>query len=268
MRRETASAYLRPAMQRRNLDVLMHSHVRRVLFGWIVARLSYRWETIDIFNVSAGSLSEILGLAGEQTISKVGLILENDTRNNLITPTSGARYEGILEVAGGPFGYDVDYYRLEGRATHYFPLFEQQRQVFEVHGRLGVIKEFGDSEDVPFFDRYFLGGPNNMRGFEYRVVGPKDPTGEPIGGKTYGYMSLEYSADIVAPVRFALFYDIGFVNSGAFDFNPSNYNDNFGFGIRFFVLGSPLRLDYGIPITTDGQNDEGNQFNFSFGTRF
>jgi len=69
-------------------------------------------------------------------------------------------------------------------------------------------------------------------------------------------------------VRFALFYDAGFINRGAFDFNPAQYNDNFGVGIRFFVLGSPLRLDYGIPLTTDDINNRGNQFNFSFGTRF
>ena len=243
-------------------------YIRRALFELVVARLSYRWETIDIFNVSAGAFSEFLNLEGKLTVSKVGLVLERDTRNNLITTTRGSRFEAIFEVAGGPFGYDVNYYRTEGRMAQYFPLFEEQRQVLEVIGRLGVIKEFGDSDDVPFFDRFFLGGPNTLRGFEFRDVGPKDPTGEPTGGKTYGYFSLEYSMDIVAPVRFALFYDAGFVNSGSFDFNPSNYNDNFGFGVRFFVLGSPLRLDYGIPITTDRQNDEGNQFNFSFGTRF
>ncbi len=243
-------------------------YTRRALFGLVVARLSYRWETIDIFNISAGAFSEFLNIDGEQTVSKVGLSIERDTRNNLITTTRGSRFEGILEVAGGPFGYDVDYYRAELRGVQYFPLFEPQRQVIEIVGHLGVIKEFGDSDDVPFFDRYFLGGPQTLRGFEYREVGPKDRSGEPIGGKTKGFLGIEYSADIVAPVRFALFYDAGFVNKGAFDFNPSNYNDNFGFGIRFFVLGSPLRLDYGIPITTDGTNDEGNQFNFSFGTRF
>jgi outer membrane protein insertion porin family len=242
-------------------------YIRRALFELVVARLSYRWETIDIFNVSSGAFSQFFGIDGERSVSKVGLALERDTRNNLITTTRGSRFEGIFEVAGGPFGSDVDYYRLEGRAAHYFPLFEEQRQVLEVIGRLGVVNEFGDSTDVPFFDRFFLGGPNTLRGFEFREVGPKIG-GEPSGGKTYGFLSLEYSLDIVAPVRFALFYDAGFVNKGAFDFNPTGYNDNFGFGIRFFVLGSPLRLDYGIPITTDRDNDEGNQFNFSFGTRF
>ena len=61
--------------------------------------------------------------------------------------------------------------------------------------------------------------------------------------------------------------DAGFVNEGAYDFAPGGYNDNFGIGLRLFVAGAPLSLDFGIPLTTD-DNDEGNQFNFSFGTRF
>jgi outer membrane protein insertion porin family len=81
-------------------------------------------------------------------------------------------------------------------------------------------------------------------------------------------MSIEYSDDIVSPVRFAIFYDAGFVNADAYDFNPVNYNDNFGFGLRMFVAGAPLSLDYGIPLTHDKYNKKGGQFNFSFGTRF
>jgi outer membrane protein insertion porin family len=58
------------------------------------------------------------------------------------------------------------------------------------------------------------------------------------------------------------------VSKGAFDFAPGSWNDNFGFGVRLFVAGSPLSLDFGIPLTTDRTNDKGGQFNFSFGTRF
>jgi outer membrane protein insertion porin family len=140
--------------------------------------------------------------------------------------------------------------------------------VLSIIGRAGVKQPYGRSATVPYFDRYFMGGPYDLRGFEYRTVGPKDVNLEPIGGNSYGLFSLEYSLDVVNPIRFALFYDNGFVNSGAYDFNPGNYNDDFGFGIRLFILGAPLSLDYGIPITGDGTNKKGGQFNFSFGTRF
>jgi outer membrane protein insertion porin family len=54
--------------------------------------------------------------------------------------------------------------------------------------------------------------------------------------------------------------------------NNSGWNDNFGFGIRISVMGTPLRLDYAIPMSTSGDtsaggNDNGAQFNFTFGGR-
>ena len=109
---------------------------------------------------------------------------------------------------------------------------------------------------------------DDLRGFEYRDVGPKDSVNEPVGGKTYGMFTAEYAFDVVKPVRFAFFYDAGFVNAKAYDFNPTGYNDDFGIGLRLFVAGAPLSLDFGIPLTGDKTNKKGNQFNFSFGTRF
>jgi outer membrane protein insertion porin family len=79
---------------------------------------------------------------------------------------------------------------------------------------------------------------------------------------------VEYTFEVVNPLRVAFFYDVGFVNSDAWDFDTSGYNDNFGFGLRLMVGGAPLSLDFGFPITDDGRNDDGMQFNFSFGTRF
>jgi outer membrane protein insertion porin family len=58
------------------------------------------------------------------------------------------------------------------------------------------------------------------------------------------------------------------VNTDAYDFSPARYHDNWGVGLRLFVAGSPLSLDYGIPIRGDIFNKRDAQFNFSFGTRY
>jgi len=232
------------------------------------ATLSYSYEIVDISNIDPNASPIIRSLAGKTAISKLGLSLLRDTRDKIINTTSGNRMEFITEVAGGPLAGDVDYYRLETRGAQFFPVFEFQEQVLALIGRAGVIDTFGDSREVPFFDRYFLGGPQTLRGFEFREVGPKDSFGEPLGGRSYAFFSAEYSMDIVKPIRFAIFYDAGFVNTSAYDFAPSAYNDNFGIGLRLFVAGAPLSLDYGIPLTKDRFNDKGGQFNFNFGTRF
>jgi outer membrane protein insertion porin family len=250
-------------------------YARKRLFNWLEGRLSYTYEVIGIDNISDRAPAVFRQFAGNTTTSKVGLGLTQDTRDKIINTTRGNYATLMTEVAGGPLSGDNNYYRLEFRGSKFFPIAEFQEQVIAVIGRLGVVESFGDSAklrsqnlDVPFYDRFFLGGPQTLRGFEFREVGPKDASGEPLGGKSYGFLSLEYSLDIVKPVRFAVFYDAGFVNVDAYDFNPGGYNDNFGVGLRLFVAGAPLSLDFGIPLTTDRFNKNGTQFNFSFGTRF
>ena len=244
-------------------------YMRKRLFELVNGQLSYSYQIVDITNIAPSAPPQIQALAGEQSISKVGFVLERDTRDKIINTTRGNRVELRTDLAGGPWGGDADYYKLEFRGSQFYPLFDFQAQVLAVILRGGTVEAYGDSERVPFYERFFLGGPYTLRGFEYREVGPKDDfNNEPTGGNTYGMLTLEYSADIVAPIRFAIFYDAGFVNEDSFDFSPTRYNDNFGVGLRLFVGGAPLSLDFGIPLTSDDVNDKGNQFNFSFGTRF
>ncbi len=247
-------------------------YLRKRLIELVEGRLSYTLENVKISDVDTTAPNFLKALPPDQTISKLGLQLLRDTRDRLINTSRGNRAEFITEVAGGPFGFDASYYRFEIRGAQYIPTFELQNQVLSLIGRTGIIDAYGDSSQVPYFDRFFLGGPSTLRGFGYREVGPKDNTGgtsfEPTGGGTYGFFSAEYTMDIVEPIRFAVFYDAGFVNVDAYDFDPSRYNDNFGVGLRIQIAGAPLSLDFGIPITSDATNDDGLQFNFSFGTRF
>ena len=268
-------------------------YLRKRLFNWLEGRLSYVYEVVDIGNIASGAPLPVIAASGKTSTSKIGLSLTQDTRDKMINTTRGNYGSLSLNVAGGPLGGQNNYYQMEFRGSKFFPIAEFQEQVISLIGRVGVTESFGASAksqtkkieyfdsvgalqtqsfsyipDVPFYDRFFLGGPQTLRGFEFRTVGPKDANGEPIGAKTYGFVSLEYSFDVVKPVRFAFFYDGGFANKDAYDFSPVNYNDNVGFGLRLFVAGAPLSLDFGIPLTTDKFNKKGTQFNFSFGTRF
>ncbi|MGE9290024.1 MAG: outer membrane protein assembly factor BamA [Puniceicoccales bacterium] len=242
-------------------------YLRKRLFELVEGRLSYSLENVDIFDVSDDASSQIKEEEGGKLISKVGVTLTRDTRDRLIITRKGNRVEYNTQVAGGPFGGDVDYWKNQIWASQFVPTFEYLNQGFAMYGRIGTIVPYGDS-DVPFFDRFFLGGPNSLRGFGYRDVGPVDDTGEPIGGNSFGYLSFEYMVQLADPLEVVLFYDWGYVNSDDWDFDTSAYNDDWGFGFRIFILGAPLRLDFGFPITSSETNDDGMQFNFSFGTRF
>jgi outer membrane protein insertion porin family len=144
----------------------------------------------------------------------------------------------------------------------------------EVIGRTGVAKNLM-AGDVPFYDRYYLGGLYSLRGYKYRSVSPRQPgvtpwtqptsLAEPIGGDTMWFGSVEYSIPVIERLRFAVFYDIGNVLVDPYSFNIGGYNDNWGVGLRLNLPIGPLRLDYGIPIHHDEFNSSSGQFQFGVG---
>jgi outer membrane protein insertion porin family len=251
-------------------------YLRRRIFELVEARLSYTLEWVDIFDVdSNGGNYQTDGVPdtfqeakGVQLTSAVGLTFLRDNRDAFIFTRKGNRTSWSNEVAG--LGGDTHYYKTEVRSAQFIPTFDTYDQAISIIGRIGTAIPYGDSDDVPFYDRFYLGGPDSLRGFEYRDISPRDPddTDEPIGGDSYGMVSLEYTWRLAEPLGIVLFYDWGFVNAGDTDFDPSNYADNWGVGARVMLMGSPLKLDLGFPITDPYKSDGGAQFNFSFGTRF
>lgn len=246
------------------------NYLRKRIYEKIEARLAYKLELVDIYNVDNRIRGNVIPEQdiGNRTLSQVSLSFLRDSRDSYMTPTRGTRFELIQDLAGGPFLGQTNLYRIEARAGWWIPTFETGKQVFSIVGRTGSVQGYG-GKDVPYFERFFLGGGYNMRGFKYRKVGRLDSaTEEPLGGNTFAFASAEYSVEVFNPVRFAVFYDIGFVNSDSWDWNPSDYCSDFGVGLRILMMGAPMRIDLGFPLRAGDNNDDGMQFNFSFGTVF
>jgi outer membrane protein insertion porin family len=249
---------------------------------FLIGSASYTVEDVGIslnsgWHAANGTLTRnvpnaILAENGDHLYQRLGGSLAYDTRNSVQLPNHGQRSELSAEFSAG----DKSFYKLELVSSWYFPGF-LKGHVIEIGGRGGVASS-ASGGDVPFYDRYYLGGLYSLRGFKYRDVAPREifnPTApgvppEPIGGDTYWFGSLEYSIPIIEQdsgvgLRVALFYDIGAVNASAYSFSTS-YDDNWGIGLRLNIphLG-PLRLDYGIPITTDKYNSSSGQFQFGVG---
>ena len=192
---------------------------------------------------------------GNYLISKVGLSLAYDTRNNLNLPDRGQHTEVSAQVATSPG--DTDFYKLELKTSWYFKGFGTGH-VLELGAEGGVVSSYGDSTQVPIFERWYLGGLYNMRGYKYQTVGPEDQFGEPLGGDTFFYGTAEYSIPVIKMVRLAWFYDVGNVFTSPYSFNAGPgrrfIDDDVGIGLRIILPiagGTPLRLDYGIPIQHD-----------------
>ena len=248
-------------------------YFRKRLFELVEGRVFYRLEDVVIDDISPAATTSIPWLKEEDlTISKLGFSLTRDTRDSILFPSEGSIVTFRKEFAGGPFGGDADYGRAELQGARFFKTFDAMSQVVTVSGRTGTLGRYdGKDANVPFFEKFFLGGPYNLRGWDYRDAGPQ-LSSEPTGGNSYSYLSAEYTFQLADPLRFAFFYDGGFLRTGDFKFFPGDglqgWHDNWGLGLRVMVMGMPLRLDLGFPISDPSDSGGSPQFHFSGGTRF
>ena len=239
--------------------------LRKPINPFLAVSLDYRLEEIELFNVSSGVSQQILLEEGAHLKSQVGTTIYWDTRDNPFLTRKGHRVVYSPYVAGGFLGGDTQTYGFDLEASQYFHLWWDNILLF--NGEVAVVSTWGNGDDVPIFDRLFLGGSNNLRGFDFRDVGPKDKNGEPLGGKSLARATVEYTFPIIEHVRGALFYDIGLLDSSANQFGTGHVGSDAGFGLRLDLPIGPLRIDYGIPIQKDGNGSDG-RFNFNVGYQF
>jgi outer membrane protein insertion porin family len=247
------------------------------------AQAQYSLQEISM-SVDRNASEELQSQSRNKLRSAVQAGLVWDTRDSVFLTTRGSRTEVMGEIAGGPFGGDVSLYKLNAKTSFYFPV--SNGHVLQVMGAVGVVDVFGRSkdsgpvvfeprvgrfvkvDDVPMFDRFFLGGANTMRGFSYRDVGPRDAQNQPIGGNSFANATVEYTYPIVERVRGALFFDIGNVWRDAYDFQLGDLKSDVGFGVRLNLPIGPLRLDYGYPVQSDKLTGKTGHIQFSMGYQF
>ena len=92
------------------------------------------------------------------------------TLNRGMFPTDGASTEALF-LATIPVS-DINYYKLNIRQKYYEPLGFWDL-VFGFQGEIGYLAPYGDTNNVPFFQHFYAGGPRSLRGFESNTLGPR-----------------------------------------------------------------------------------------------
>lgn len=115
-------------------------------------------------------------------------------------------------------------------------------------GELGALA-VTDFDALPPSLRFFAGGDNSVRGYEFESLGPKDASGEVIGGRYLAVASLEYEHPLFGAWSAAAFVDVG--NAFANDFNDG-LKTGVGVGLRWQSPVGPMRVDLAHPLDDDG----------------
>ncbi len=238
--------------------------LRKPLTSFMYASLAYQLQNVEIFNVSSAAPPTIKSQEGTYTESKILSSLVFDRRDNPLLTRAGQRITFSPYVAGGFLGGDTQIYGWDLEGSQYFRL--KWDTILLFNGEIATVDTWGNGAFVPIFERLYLGGANNLRGFPYREIGPQQ-NGEPIGGQSMARLTVEWTFPIIEKARGAIFYDSGFVNADPWKFDFSHLASDIGAGIRINLPIGPMRLDYGYPLLRDGYHG-GGHFNFSVGYQF
>jgi outer membrane protein insertion porin family len=229
---------------------------------WTLAGV-YRLEDVTISDIALTATEDLKKEAGTKLNSVVEFSLIRDTRDNVFEPTRGHRFNVDFAFAG--LGGDTQYYKVVAEAAWFYPL-PILDMVFGARGLAGFAQGWGGQE-VPIFERFFLGGATSLRGQRTRSVAPKDAQGNVIGGDK----ELLFSAELLIPVfnrfRLAGFFDAGNAYGFGTDFDPTDLRYTVGVGVRFFSPFGPLRLDWGYNLDRKS-GEKAYQINFSVGSTF
>ena len=246
-----------------------------------VAGLGLYYQNTRFFAGTTSDLAEQFVIDNGDTFNDLFLTLSytKDSRDSAIFPK-----DGTLQTLFGEFavpGSDLQYYRLNYRGRHYIPL--TRRFTFALKADLGYGGGYGDTSELPFFENFYAGGPNSVRGFKANTLGPRDTTTgyeDPVGGN----LKLVGGLELYAPppvggkfektLRLGAFLDFGnvwwtestdLVAPTGFDLGQLRYST--GLSLAWLSPVGALALSVGVPLNAEDQ-DETQMFQFSFGQSF
>lgn len=139
-------------------------------------------------------------------------------------------------------GSDTAFLQMESEGKMIIPLWTTARLL--LRGRAGwTIKD--EFDDLPFSVRYFAGGDDSVRGYDYKSLGPTDAEGSVVGGADTLVGSVEVDQQVFGKWSVAAFVDMG----NAFDsFKDLSLKTGVGAGIRWYSPLGPIRFDIGVPL--------------------
>jgi outer membrane protein insertion porin family len=195
-----------------------------------------------------------------------GVSWSRDGRDKAIFPTSGAlqRLYGEVTLPGS----DLTYWKVGYSHRRYFPL--SRTFTLALNADLGYGDGYGDTTELPFFENFYAGGYNTVRGYKLYSLGPRDSKDKALGGnvKVVGNAELLFPMPGKAfsdSVRLATFLDVGNVYAGEFDAGELRYSA--GVGATWMSPLGALTVSVAKALN-EKEGDETEVFQFQLGQTF
>ena len=239
---------------------------------WTYANMTYRYEnsTIDDLKNNASEIFQV----GTDRVSSIRLGLIYDTRDSFLDPTKGISSGAGVEESNEIFGANLYFTKYSANFSKYYEIKRNHTMAYSMDGGFIDFRDIGNR--IVVSQRYYLGGPDNLRGYKNARISPRRmlTNGDfvRIGGNKYVFTSLEYLYPVAleAGLKGILFIDVGEVydESKNIDYNPMHMRRDVGFGFRWISPMGPLKLDFGFPLGKRRSGEDKYEVQFSIGSLF
>lgn len=257
-------------------DIILGARLK----GYLRGNLTYSYEYVDIkpseyedegyyspyYNPYSYYGSSIYGF-GKYAVSAFIPTIYRSTVDSPLTPTRGTMYLVSVKYAGGPLGGQVNFIKPRFEFTFWRPTLSHQ--VVGLHVNYEFVSP-GKGSEVPFWERFYLGGERDIRGYEIYSIGPRTPEGTMIGGLKSFVFNAEYQFQIGGPLNLILFHDMGNALDRGQNLNFRDMYTSTGVEARIFVpaLRVPFRLIFAYNNRRIYPGDTNFSFRFAVGTTF
>jgi len=256
-----------------------HKRGGRLGFGKKILKIyrinfSYSYEDVNLLNIEDWDtymLDQKDYAEKRGRISKFGFGTKRDTRDFFWDPEKGSIQEISFDIATGLFGGQNFFHRQTLQTSHFLRIV--WHLVFVFNFRAGAVYGYGSTKDVPVYERFYVGGGESVRGYDYKGdIGPSE------GGRFMNVTNFELKFPLVREkkqtvLQWAFFFDFGGCWNDIKDLKWSfgqtedNFKRGWGMGIRFKIPAFPVRLDWARGLD-HRPGEEETQWYFTIGDIF
>ena len=231
-------------------------------------RIGRRWENFSLgFKLMTDRVKlsdikipepEFQNQAGSNRINSITATFTFQTLDRRIMPKNGNLAELTIEYAGNVLASDIEYWKATIKNDYYKSF---GKWVFHSKTYAGKVDSFGDTLDVPLYERFFGGGIGTVRGYKERELGPKSADEKYyLGGKSIFAQNLELMYPLSGENEIlwgVVFYDAGNVWDKDFDLGDLKQSAGVGLRIKVPIMPVPIQLDYGWAINPEPYQSKG-----------
>lgn len=214
------------------------------------SRLEHTWNHWSSF--SFGGMFERLyvldsGDNGNFFLLAAPLYVRFSNSNDLLNPTRGISTEFRLIPTANLSDRENSYGTGEFSFAWYWSF--EPKGLVTIAQQVTIGSALSESlHAIPVPKRFFGGSEEDLRGYKYKTVSPLDSEGQPIGGRSALFYSLELRLRPFQVLGFVPFFDLGNVNKSALPGGEEKWFRSVGVGLRYFSVFGPFRLDVGFPL--------------------